>query len=63
MPIIDFVCPKCGYRQEELVKIGQSIKCPKCGADMTQSYSGKCYVNTNKKQHCSGDCAHCKGCH
>ena len=32
MPLHDFKCPACGHRFEELVKVGASPACPKCGA-------------------------------
>jgi len=63
MPLIEFICPKCGEVSEELTKAdGAAPACPKCGEKMQQKYWGKCYVNVNKSEHCSGNCATCKGC-
>lgn len=63
MPVIEFVCEKCGEVCEKLTKIDQEAPlCPKCGAKMSQKYSGKCFNSGGKKEHCSGHCATCGGC-
>lgn len=36
MPLHDFKCPACGHRFEELVKVGETPPCPKCGAARTE---------------------------
>lgn len=65
MPIIEFICPDCGYQTEELVKAdGNYPPCPKCGKIMNQKYHGKLTVNYKAGSGCSGDCGHCGGgCH
>lgn len=67
MALIEFVCPKCGYECEELVKSdGKYPDCPKCGAALKQKLSGKCYTNCAGKSGgggCSGNCSCCGGCH
>lgn len=63
MPLIEFICPKCGKITEELTKAdGTAPLCPDCGDHMRQKYWGKCYVNERKHGNCSGNCATCKGC-
>lgn len=63
MPFIEFKCKACGHEFEELTKLGESPKCPKCGGETEQKYSGKMWVNGGAKpSHCSGHCATCKGC-
>jgi putative FmdB family regulatory protein len=32
MPLYDFKCRQCGKKFEELVKLGETPECPKCGA-------------------------------
>jgi putative FmdB family regulatory protein len=32
MPLYDFNCRKCGKKFEELVRLGETPDCPKCGA-------------------------------
>ena len=65
MDFIEFVCPKCGYESEELVKSdGKYPNCPKCGTALKQKLSGKCYTACQGKGSggCGGNCATCKGC-
>ena len=64
MPLIEFQCRKCGKVFEELVKTDdKSPKCPDCGGETEQKYSGKCWVNSVHKGECTGHCATCKGGH
>ena len=37
MPLYEFKCRACGHRFEELVRLGETPECPKCG--MTQHRS------------------------
>lgn len=63
MPLLELVCKDCGHVSEELVKAdGQYPKCPVCGGETAQKYSGKCYVNKQRGGHCEGNCSCCKGC-
>ncbi len=66
MALIEFICPKCGYESEEIVKSdGKYPNCPKCGEKLKQKLSGKCYTNCAGKSGggCSGNCSCCGGCH
>ncbi|HET7131753.1 MAG TPA: zinc ribbon domain-containing protein [Gammaproteobacteria bacterium] len=36
MPLYDFKCRKCGKKFEELVRLGDTPVCPKCGAADTE---------------------------
>lgn len=61
MAFLELKCDKCGYETEELVRTCDKYpKCPKCGQDLIQKYSGKC--NSIKKSSCSGHCGSCGGC-
>ncbi len=63
MPLIEFICPECGYTAEELTSVDEKAPiCKNCGARMTQKYWGKIYVNKRMPEHCSGNCSTCKGC-
>ncbi|MCI8412977.1 MAG: zinc ribbon domain-containing protein [Clostridia bacterium] len=66
MALIEFVCPKCGYESEELVRSdGVYPNCPQCGEKLKQKLNGKCYTNCAGKSGggCSGNCSCCGGCH
>jgi len=64
MPYLQYKCPSCGERFEELVaKYDDSVKCKKCGAVAERDYSGKIYTSTGKPAvKCSGNCKTCSGC-
>lgn len=64
MPLLQYVCPKCGEKFEELVKNHeQQVSCPKCGAAANRCYSGVMYGATGKPaKKCSGNCKTCGGC-
>lgn len=63
MPLLELRCTKCGHIAEELVKAdGKYPACAVCGGKTEQVYSGELIVNQAKKEHCSGNCAHCGGC-
>ena len=65
MALLTFVCKNCGHEQEELVTSTSSLhKCKKCGGDMKQSFSGKCYGFGAKGGNggCTHNCATCSGC-
>ncbi len=36
MPLYDFKCRECGKKFEELVRLGDTPVCPKCGAADTE---------------------------
>lgn len=43
MPVLKFICPKCSHIYEELVRVGQTAPCPKCGETQVERYyQGKC---------------------
>lgn len=64
MPILQYICEKCGFEFEELVKCHtDDIFCPKCGARAKRVWSGKVFSATGRqKKNCSGHCAGCDGC-
>ena len=64
MALIEFICPKCGYESEEIVKSdGKYPNCPECGEKLKQKLSGKCYTNCAGKSGggCGGKRACCCG--
>lgn len=63
MRLLQYKCPSCGVKSEELVNEGDRPLCKKCGAPLERDYSGKIYGATGKSGGgCSGDCSHCSGC-
>lgn len=65
MSLLQYKCPKCGKRFEELVKrYDDVVLCPDCGQVTERDYSGKMYSSTGEKKiKCSGNCKTCGGCH
>lgn len=64
MPILQYKCPSCGKKFEELVKkFDEKVVCPTCGTAAERDYSGQRYSATGTRpKHCSGHCATCGGC-
>lgn len=65
MPILQYKCPSCGKRFEELVKrFDDDVLCPDCKQKAERTYCGKMYSSTGKQvKKCSGNCKTCGGCH
>lgn len=64
MPILQYRCPNCKKRFDELVKnFDEEVKCPDCGIAAERDYSGAMYSSTGKPaKKCSGNCKNCSGC-
>ena len=64
MPLLQYKCPKCGEKFEELVKTyTDEVKCPRCGERCGRDYSGCVYSATGtKSKKRSGNCKTCGGC-
>ena len=64
MPILQYVCPKCGRHFDELVKkYDEPVRCPACGGEAERKWSGEMFSATGKPaKQCSGHCATCSGC-
>ncbi len=64
MPILQYRCPRCGKKFEELVKkFDDKVTCPDCAAECARDYSGEMYSSTGKPtKKCSGNCKTCGGC-
>ena len=64
MPILQYKCPQCGQKFEELVqKFDDPVPCPACGKQAERDWSGAMFSATGKKSaHCSGNCKTCGGC-
>ncbi len=64
MPVLQYVCRKCGKQFEELVKkFDEPVTCPDCGKTAERSYCGEVYSATGKPaKKCSGNCKTCGGC-
>jgi len=65
MPILQYKCPQCGKKFEELVKkYDDPVLCPDCKTQAVRDYCGEVYSSTGKKTaKCSGNCKTCGGCH
>ena len=49
MPVLQYVCRKCGKQFEELVKkFDEPVTCPDCGKTAERSYCGEVYSATGK---------------
>jgi putative FmdB family regulatory protein len=49
MPLYDFQCRGCGHRFEELVRLGETPRCPSCGAEAAEKlFSASAAVSTGK---------------
>ncbi len=64
MPLLEYICPKCGEQYSELVhSFEEAPPCPKCGEKGERVWSGCMYSSTGKPaKHCSGKCSECSGC-
>lgn len=64
MPLLQYKCPVCGKKFEEIVKDHtQPVMCPDCGVQAERSYCGEMYSATGKPvKKCSGNCRTCGGC-
>ncbi len=64
MPLLQYKCPKCGKRFDELVKSHlDKVVCPDCGGETVRDYAGTMYSMTGKSSgKCSGNCKTCSGC-
>ena len=64
MPLLEYKCPRCGKKFEELVKgYDEEVVCPSCGNKAEREWSGEIFSATGKPaKHCNGDCKHCNGC-
>ncbi|MDE7296390.1 MAG: transposase [Clostridia bacterium] len=64
MPILQYVCPHCGNKFEELVKShDEAVECPSCGKVAARDWTGTVYSATGKPvKKCSGNCKTCSGC-
>ncbi|MDE7159198.1 MAG: zinc ribbon domain-containing protein, partial [Clostridiales bacterium] len=49
MPMLEYVCPQCGKKFEELVKSHEEeVLCPECGAKAERCWCGTVYSATGK---------------
>lgn len=64
MPILQYRCPECGKKFEELVKrFDEAVICPVCGRKAERVWAGEMYSSTGKrKKNCNGHCGTCGGC-
>lgn len=60
VPIVDYICEKCGAAFFEIVNSPEEkVICPRCGnEEVKKVYKGKYYGNKG----CSGNCGNCNGC-
>ena len=51
MPLYDFKCRACGHRFDELVRLGETPQCPKCGdAEPERLFSTSAGVITERSR-------------
>jgi len=65
MALLQYRCPTCGKKFEELVKkYDETVLCPDCNVPAERDYTGCMYSATGKQRtQCSGNCKTCSGCH
>ncbi|MBE7091155.1 MAG: zinc ribbon domain-containing protein [Clostridiales bacterium] len=62
MPLLQYRCPLCGKKFEELTRAeAPNPPCPDCGGETVRDYQGKVYTEAKKKT-CTHNCATCSGC-
>lgn len=53
MPLYDYICPKCGAKEINIiltiqeVKDDKKVKCPKCDTDMERQFPGNITFKLN----------------
>lgn len=64
MPVLQYKCPHCGKKFDELVKhYDEEVLCPACKQKAEREWSGEIYSSTGKRpKNCSGNCSCCGGC-
>ena len=64
MPVLEYKCPQCGKRFQELVKSHEEkVLCPNCKREAERVWSGEMYSSTGKPpRRCTGHCDSCDGC-
>ena len=51
MPIYDFLCPACGNKFEQLVKLNETPQCPACSSPETErQFTFSVGISTGKTQ-------------
>ena len=64
MALLQYKCPACGKKFEELVKrFDEQVLCPECKQIAERDYCGEMFSSTGKQiKKCSGNCKNCSGC-
>ena len=64
MALLQYKCPECGKRFEEIVKrFDEQVLCPDCKIKAERDYCGEIFSATGKPaKKCSGNCKNCNGC-
>ncbi|HHP50375.1 MAG TPA: zinc ribbon domain-containing protein [Moorella mulderi] len=64
MPTYDFKCKTCGHRfsQRVAIKDRELVRCPQCGGEVQQLFTGFLYCGKGSGGSCSGNCGSCGVC-
>ncbi len=62
MPIYEFICKHCGYTFSTLCKVGEEVRCPRCGGETRRVFSSFAITSNNSSQGTTSSSSPCSTC-